>query len=139
MILRDLMVRTGMRASQSMECLSKILRLKRSGTRQLELVSLEDRLLFSAAPGPAPEAPADNAQIESVIMASLEAPVEILSDGTAEESDATNAQGLQPLGLDVDTSTANSSSSIREQPTTRTCSMTCGRTRTLTVRSMWCC
>ena len=44
MILRDLLVRTGMRASQSMECLSKILRLKRSGTRQLELVSLEDRV-----------------------------------------------------------------------------------------------
>jgi hypothetical protein len=105
MILRDLMVRTGRRASQSMECLSKILRLKRSGARQLELVSMEDRLLFSAAPGPAPEAPADNAQIESVIMASLEAPIEILSDGTAEESDAANAQGLQPLGLDVNTST----------------------------------
>lgn len=103
MILRDLMVRTGMRASQSMECLSKILRLKRSGARQLELVSLEDRLLFSAAPGPAPEAPADNAQIETVIMASLETPVEILSDGLDTESDAANAQGLQPLGLEVQT------------------------------------
>lgn len=103
MILRDLMVRTGMRASQSMECLSKILRLKRSGARQLELVSLEDRLLFSAAPGPAPEAPADNAQIETVIMASLETPVEILSDGLDTESDAANAQGLQPLGLEVET------------------------------------
>jgi parallel beta-helix repeat protein len=67
---------------------------------------MEDRLLFSAAPGPAPEASADNAQIESVIMASLEAPIEILSDGAVEESDITNAQGLQPLGLDLDTSTA---------------------------------
>lgn len=99
MILRDLMVRTGLRASQSMECLARILRLKRSGARQLELVSMEDRLLFSAAPGPAPEAPADNAQIETVIMA----PIEILSDGLDTESDTANLQGLQPLGFEDET------------------------------------
>lgn len=98
------MVRTGRRATQSMECLSRILRLKRSGARQLELVSMEDRLLFSAAPGPAPEAPADNAQIETVIMASLEAPVEILSNGLSSESETASAQGLQPLGLEDETS-----------------------------------
>ena len=99
MVLRDLLVRTGMRASESMERLNKILRLKRSGGRQLELVSMEDRLLFSAAPGPMPVAPAPDAQIEMVVEASLDMPMEIISSG-AEFS--TEAQGLQPLGLDAE-------------------------------------
>lgn len=101
MILRDLLVRTGMRASKSMERLTKILRLKRSGARQLELVSMEDRLLFSAAPGPMPVAPAPDAQIEMVVAASLTAPVEIFSDASlSQNSESTmEAQGLQPLGV----------------------------------------
>ncbi|RLS51385.1 MAG: DUF4347 domain-containing protein [Planctomycetota bacterium] len=89
MILRDLLVRTGFRAVESMERVSKILRLKRSGTRQLELVSLEDRLLFSAAPGPIPEAPAPDTSVESVVMASLESPIEILSDTQPAPSEPT--------------------------------------------------
>ena len=101
MILRDLLVRTGMRASDSMERLTKVLRLKRSGARQLELVSMEDRLLFSAAPGPMLVAPA--AQIEMVVVASLDTPLEVLASGQPDQDESsTQAQGLQPLGFDGD-------------------------------------
>ncbi len=75
MILRDLIVRTGMRASHSMDRF----RLKRSSARQLQLVSMEDRLLFSAAPGPLLVAPSPDAQIEMVVAASLDAAVEVIS------------------------------------------------------------
>ena len=103
MILRDLLVRTGRRASESMERLTKILRLKRSGARQLELVSMEDRLLLSAAPGPMPVAPAPDAQMEIVVAASLDAPVEIFSSDQPEMAEITSqAQGLQPLGFGAD-------------------------------------
>ena len=52
-----------------MEHFTNILRLRRSGIRQLEIVELEERLMFSAAPLPAP-APAPDGQV--VATASLE-------------------------------------------------------------------
>ena len=64
---------------------------------------MEDRLLFSAAPGPMPVAPAPDAQMEIVVAASLDAPVEIFSSDQPEMAEITSqAQGLQPLGFGAD-------------------------------------
>jgi len=82
-----------------MKQFSNILRLRRSSARQLEIVSLEDRLLFSAAPGPAPAAPAPDVQM--VMTASLDAPIELFADASSQQNSESTpeAQGLQPQGV----------------------------------------
>ncbi|MFO1005951.1 MAG: Ig-like domain-containing protein [Planctomycetaceae bacterium] len=102
MNLRDLLVRSGRRASLSLEHFTNTLRLRRSGVRQLEIVALEDRLMFSAAPVPAP-APAPDGQ--AVATASLEPAADSLaplpsSTDVQDVSHTTPANVLEQPGED---------------------------------------
>lgn len=72
MILLEILARTRKRAAESMERVTSVLGRHQFADRQLELVSLEDRLMFSAAPVPMAPAPPPDAMPQTMVVAPTE-------------------------------------------------------------------